>query len=427
MALDRADLVHALRLADPALSRFDPLARIIAFDDFDRGFCGWTQLVGNYEHSLDTMLPGYAQHTQPMLSTLATWDFGSHGSFDGSYALKLATKPRAGTQNVTIKRLTFRKRGPVRLEFYFTFKPEANELRLSETDVRSIGFLYDLQTGDADADSWRVMPHLRFLNADGGRHLQRWQFKRRTTDVMPIGTENKSCEGVGEVREIAAGPHHQVGPVAGFEHADIVPPEATSAALRREAERIRRHEHIGAARTLSSGVERLPELGLQSPGLVGRRPVHAEPYGHPSGLEVDHAAHPGAEPRVAGRAVRHPGPGGPEPSHLGVVEVDPVRHPHVAVDPPEVVEQIHGTPAESLEHVAFLIDRLGQVGVEPEAVAAGERRRLAHELGRDAERAARRDRHDDALAVVVPRDHRFGRGQDRVDVLDDVVGRETAA
>jgi hypothetical protein len=192
MGIDRAEFVQALRWAEPALSRFDPLPRIIAFDDFDRGFCGWTQLVGNYEHSLDSMLPGYAQHSQAMLSTLSTWDFGSHGSFDGSYALKLATKPRAGTQNVTIKRLTFRKRGPVRLEFYFTFKPEANELRLSETDVRSIGFLYDLQTGDADADSWRVMPHLRFLNADGGRHLQSWQFKRRTTDVMPIGTENKT-------------------------------------------------------------------------------------------------------------------------------------------------------------------------------------------------------------------------------------------
>jgi hypothetical protein len=192
MNLDSAGLIQALRHADPALSRFDPLPRIITFDDFDRGFCGWTQLVGNYEHSLDSMLPGYAQHSQAMLSTLPTWDFGSHGSFDGSYALKIATKPRVGAQNVAIKRLTFRKRGPLRLEFYFTFKPEANELRLSETDVRSIGFLYDLQSGDSDADDLRVMPHIRFMNALGGQHLQKWQFKRRTTDVKPIGTENKT-------------------------------------------------------------------------------------------------------------------------------------------------------------------------------------------------------------------------------------------
>ena len=30
-----ADLLAALRLADPRLSRFDPLPRIIAFDDFE--------------------------------------------------------------------------------------------------------------------------------------------------------------------------------------------------------------------------------------------------------------------------------------------------------------------------------------------------------------------------------------------------------
>jgi hypothetical protein len=192
MNLDRAALVSAFRQADPALSRFDPLSRIITFDDFDRGFCGWTQLVGNYEHSLDSMLPGYAQHSQAMLSTLPTWDFGSHGSVDGSYALKVASKPRPGAQNVSIKRLTFRERGPIRLEFYFTFKPEANELRLSETDVRSIGFLYDLQSGDRDSDAMRVMPHLRFLNARDGAHLQKWQYKRRTTEVKSIGTENKT-------------------------------------------------------------------------------------------------------------------------------------------------------------------------------------------------------------------------------------------
>jgi len=81
------DMLTALRLADPALSRFEPMKRIICFDDFDRGLCGWTQLVGNYEHTLVSMLPGYAQHTQPMLSSLTHWDAGTHGAVDGTYAL----------------------------------------------------------------------------------------------------------------------------------------------------------------------------------------------------------------------------------------------------------------------------------------------------------------------------------------------------
>jgi hypothetical protein len=184
--------IATLRRADPALSRFDPLPRIICFDDFDRGFCGWTQLVGNYEHTLDVMLPGYAQHTQPMLSNLANWDSGTHGSFDGTYALKIQTRPRRGAQNVALKRLTFRELGPLRLEFYVTFKPEANELRLSETDVRSFGFLYDLQHGDQHAGGQRVMPHVRFLNAEDGRHLQKWQTKPVTTEFKPLGNEGKT-------------------------------------------------------------------------------------------------------------------------------------------------------------------------------------------------------------------------------------------
>ena len=187
------DIRRAMQMANPSLSRFDPLPRIITFDDFDRGFSGWTQLVGNYEEDLDSMLPSYAQHLSPMLSTLPHWDAGSHGSFDGSYALKIATRPKRGAQNVAIKRLTFRHAGPIRIEAYVTFKPEANELKLSEADVRSFGFLYDLQVGDGVGEGGqRVMPHLRFLNALDGEHIQRWQFKPQTTAFKPIGHDDKT-------------------------------------------------------------------------------------------------------------------------------------------------------------------------------------------------------------------------------------------
>lgn len=191
-----SEIAEAMRIAllrvDPALSRFDPLPRIISLDDFSRGHCGWSQLVGNYEDHLDTMLPGYAQHSSAMLSTLGHWEAGSHGGMDSSYALKIATRPKPGAQNVAIKRHTFRKRGPIRFEAYFTFKPEANELKLSETDVRSVGFLFDLQGGDQDADAQRVMPHLRFLNASDGKHWQKWQYKRETTTFKAVGPEDKT-------------------------------------------------------------------------------------------------------------------------------------------------------------------------------------------------------------------------------------------
>ena len=133
--------------SDPRLSRFDPLPRVIYFDDFDQGLNGWTTLVGNYEDSLETMTRSYARHQQPMLSQITHWDSGTHGSFDGTYALKIATRAVPGERNTAIKRITFRKASRIRVETYFAFKPEAAELKLSVLDVRSVGLLFDLQDG----------------------------------------------------------------------------------------------------------------------------------------------------------------------------------------------------------------------------------------------------------------------------------------
>ena len=181
------ELRRSLLSADPALSKFDPLPRILCFDDFDRGHCGWSQLIGNYEGDLDTMLAGYQPIASPMLSTIGHWDGGSHGGVDGSYVLKLATRPRRDAVTVGIKRLTFRQPCPIRLEFYMTFKPEASELALLEQDVKSIGFLLDLQGSDTQTNGQRVMPHLRYLNARDGDLQRRWQFKPEAPIIHDIG------------------------------------------------------------------------------------------------------------------------------------------------------------------------------------------------------------------------------------------------
>ncbi len=155
-------------LANPRLSRFDPLERILCYDDFDAGLNGWTGLIGNYEDSLDAMLPDYRDLRPPMLSNLTMWDTGTAGSMEGIYALKLATRPQAGGLSVGIKRHTFRALGQVQLECYFAFKPEASELKLGEMDVRAWGVLFDVQDGNPQGRRW--MPHLRYLNAeDAGR------------------------------------------------------------------------------------------------------------------------------------------------------------------------------------------------------------------------------------------------------------------
>lgn len=185
----------------PVPGIFDPLERILIFDDFDLGMQGWTGLIGNYEDSLDSMLSEYKSLRDPMLSNLTVWDSGTDGSLNGTYALKLATDPRPGALAVAIKRATYRHSAPLRWEVIFTFKPEASALQLSSTDVRAFGLLFDLQDVDTKADSpRRVMPHLRYLNADGPDRMEKWQYKRQRRALHDIG-------GSGETRS-----HFHLGP-----------------------------------------------------------------------------------------------------------------------------------------------------------------------------------------------------------------------
>lgn len=169
----QAGMRRALLDADPSLSIFDPLERILFHDDFDRGMSGWTLMTGNYEKSLETLLPAQRDFRPPMLSNLTMWDTGTAGSLHGSYAMKLATKPTAGSISVALKRMTFTELAPIRMEAWFTVKPEASRMQLSADDVRAFGMFFDLQDG-----SERVMPHIRYVNATDGRPERKWLYKK---------------------------------------------------------------------------------------------------------------------------------------------------------------------------------------------------------------------------------------------------------
>ena len=40
--------MHRTLALDPQLARFQPLERVVTFDDFDRGFNGWMDLTPNF-------------------------------------------------------------------------------------------------------------------------------------------------------------------------------------------------------------------------------------------------------------------------------------------------------------------------------------------------------------------------------------------
>jgi hypothetical protein len=204
------DLQRALLASDPRLSRFNPLPRILYYDDFDNGINGWTQLIGNYENNLDSILPEYQDLRPPQLSNLTMWDTGTAGSMEGTYALKLATRAQQGSLAGAVKRQTFRQRGRLQFECYFSFKPEAVEMRLGDLDVRAVGVLFDFQDGQ-DAEL-RWMPHLRYLNALEGEKAGRWQFKAKTRPFHQIGESGKTVS------------HFHLGP-EGWEDVPLPPQE----------------------------------------------------------------------------------------------------------------------------------------------------------------------------------------------------------
>ena len=122
---EAAELRRALIGADTRLSRYNPLPRILFFDDFDEGVNGWCELIGNHDGNLDNVRAVISDMRPPQISNVSFFDIGTHGAVDGTYALKLATRARADHMALAIKRLTYVKPGLVQFETYFTIKAES--------------------------------------------------------------------------------------------------------------------------------------------------------------------------------------------------------------------------------------------------------------------------------------------------------------
>ena len=194
---ERAHTRPAAAYGDVRLSRFDPLPRILFFDDFDIGANGWCELIGNHDGDLDKVRPVVGDMRPPQISSVSFWDIGTHGSIDGTYALKLATRPRANHMSLAIKRMTFVKPGLVQFETYFTFKSEAwigarpgHQSGYDGNVDPSVFDFGDFTIGNDVCDregGRRYHCALRYRNTDAAGNLTRnWQYKTslQTTTKM---------------------------------------------------------------------------------------------------------------------------------------------------------------------------------------------------------------------------------------------------
>ena len=104
-------------------------------------------------------------------------------------------------------------------------------------------------------------------------------------------------------------------------------------------------------------------------------------------------------------------------------------HHTSSAEPPEALEVLDRRAPVELAAVRLLLDGLGEVRVEHEAEPPRERRRLLHQPSGDRERRARRDGDLHARsgpALVEGAVEPLGLGEHRVELLDELVGRQAA-
>jgi hypothetical protein len=185
------------------LEKYNPLSRIICYDDFDHGLNGWVPLTPNLKEDEIDYFPSQRRHIDwgaPMLSSATFGYVGTHGSMSGTYSMKVPTRPVAapseelpvrGSLGIAIKRLTIPAREPLRIEMYFALKAEQDRPGIGEEDIRAFGFTWDIQD-----DERRYFCGVRYMNSANGKLQQRWQYLKASE-----GTD----EEWGEMGESAVG------------------------------------------------------------------------------------------------------------------------------------------------------------------------------------------------------------------------------
>jgi hypothetical protein len=166
-----------------SVNKYKPLENILCYDDFDHGLHGWMILVPNIQSDVMDYFPGhkqYAEWGQPMLSS-ATFSYaGTHGSMNGTYSMKLSSRPvagppaeppAAGSTGHAIKRLTFMDKEFVKYEMWYAFKAEQDRPWNGENHIRGFGMVFDIQD-----EKYRYFAGARYMNAAGGVMQQRWQY-----------------------------------------------------------------------------------------------------------------------------------------------------------------------------------------------------------------------------------------------------------
>ena len=162
--------------------------------------------------------------------------------------------------------------------------------------------------------------------------------------------------------------------------------------------------------------------------VVTGRSVHRQTHRNAQPEHFRDPCDPRRELHVGDRAVRDAGSGPRKLPELFIVEMDAVGVPDVVSEPAQAVHVFQRTHAETAQGEVLFISRLRQMGMEPHPVGSRQHRRFPEEILRDGEGRAGRESdpvHRAAGGIVIPGDETFAVRKDRIDVLNDAVGRQS--
>lgn len=219
--------MHRTLALDPQLARFQPLERVVTFDDFDRGFNGWMDLTPNFVYedyeSFDSSVD-LTSWAPCMLSSAPMRFAASHGSMEGTYSLKLTTgaaaaphtePPADGSMGVAVKRLSrFGDPSKIQIETWYAYTPAQDRVGIGEEDIRAFGFYFDIQDGEH-----RYMPGVRYVNSLGGKLVKRWQYWKAVEGISHadwnFGVEKGWC--APGIDNLWYGRRHEDGSTDGYQ------------------------------------------------------------------------------------------------------------------------------------------------------------------------------------------------------------------
>lgn len=189
-----AALTRSWRAIDRDLGRFDPLPRIMSVDKFSEGQHGWAAYFPDYDGWDD--YDGKYPHVESLSRIRARTDAKTiDNRVDRRFptgprcipqlsgtSLKISTHPTRGSQAVAKKRLGSPWNARFRIEAYWGCSVSPGAESSASSAIRSVSLSHDVH------DPWRVdeetgtsrrwWPGVKFLNAEDGHPVQRWQIMR---------------------------------------------------------------------------------------------------------------------------------------------------------------------------------------------------------------------------------------------------------